>query len=81
MERLMFYAGKTFAPTQELKEHVLFMKGSYEIERLLDVRESEDFGKQVLVQWMGFEVHEAKWKPYDVIASDVPELVEQFERQ
>jgi hypothetical protein len=34
--------------------------------------------QEVLVQWRGFSIEEATWKPSEVIKEDLPELYERF---
>jgi hypothetical protein len=33
---------------------------------------------ELLVAWRGFPVEEATWKPYSVMAVDVPDMVAKF---
>ena len=75
VERLLFFSVKDYKQLTMLKDHIMFHKdASYEVEKLLKVRE-RDGVQEVLVQWLGFEPHEATWEPLHVMEQDVPELV------
>jgi hypothetical protein len=49
------------------------------VSKILDVRHNEqEMFHEFLVAWRGFPVGETNWKPYSVIAVDVPDMVGNF---
>jgi hypothetical protein len=78
--RLRFYNDKEFNITAELaqaaehNDHRLYV-----VSKILDARYNEqDMFQELLVAWRGFPVGEATWKPYSVMAVDVPDIVAKF---
>jgi hypothetical protein len=49
------------------------------VSKILDARYNEqEMFHELLVAWRGFPVVEATWKPYSVMAVDVPDMVAKF---
>jgi Chromo (CHRromatin Organisation MOdifier) domain len=78
--RLRFYKDKELNVTAELaqaaehNDHKLYV-----VSKILDARYNEqEMFHELLVAWRGFPVGEATWKPYSVMAVDVPEMVAKF---
>jgi hypothetical protein len=78
--RLRFYMNKALNITAELaqaaehNDHRLYI-----VSKILDARYNEqEIFHELLVAWRGFSVGEATWKPYSVMAVDVPYMVAEF---
>jgi hypothetical protein len=80
--RLRFYQDKKLNVTAELAQaaehsgHEL-----YDVSKMPDARYNEqEIFNELLVAWCGFPAGKAKatWKPYSVMAVDVPEMVAKF---
>jgi Chromo (CHRromatin Organisation MOdifier) domain len=78
--RLRFFKDKELNVTAELAQatehngHQLYV-----VSKILDASYNEqDMLHEVLVAWRGFPVGEATWKPYSVMAMDVPDMVTKF---
>jgi Chromo (CHRromatin Organisation MOdifier) domain len=78
--RLRFYKDKELNITAELAqaaEHNDYQL--YVVSKILDARDNEqEVFNEFLVAWRGFPVGEATWKPYSVMAVDVPDMVAKF---
>jgi hypothetical protein len=78
--RLRFYKDKELKVTAELahaaahNDHHLYV-----VSKILDAcyNEQEMF-HELLVAWRGFPVGKSTWKPYSVMAVDVPDMVAKF---
>jgi hypothetical protein len=75
--RLSFYKDKELNVTAELaqaadhNDHQLYV-----VSKILDARYNEqEMFHELLVAWRGFPVGEVTWKPYSVMAADVPDMV------
>jgi hypothetical protein len=78
--RLRFYKDKELNVTAELaqaaehNDHQLYV-----VSKILDTRYNEqEMFHELLVAWCGFPVGKATWKPYSVLAVDVPDMVAKF---
>jgi hypothetical protein len=78
--RLRFYKDKELNITAELvqaaedNDHQLYV-----VSKILDARYNEqEMLHDLLVAWRGFPVGDATWKPYLLMAVDVPEMVAKF---
>jgi transposase InsO family protein len=49
----------------------------WNVEEVLDVRESKAIGKQYLIRWEGFPAQDS-WEPAEFIEIDCPDIVEKF---
>jgi hypothetical protein len=78
--RLRFYKDKDLNATAELaqaaehNDHQLYV-----VSKIPDARYNEqEMFHELLVAWRGFPVEETTWKPYSVMAVDVPDVVAKF---
>jgi hypothetical protein len=78
--RLRIYKDKELNVTAELfqaaehNHHQLYV-----VSKILDARYNEqEMFHELLVAWRGFPVGKATWKPYSVMAVDVPDMVAKF---
>jgi hypothetical protein len=78
--RMRFYQDKSLNVTEELEQaaehndHQLFV-----VSKLLDLRyNDEDVTYEVLFAWRGFQLSDAGWERYDVMAIEVPEMMRKF---
>jgi hypothetical protein len=62
------------AQAAEHNDHKLYV-----VSKILDARYNEqEMFHGLLVAWRGFNVGEATWEPYSVMAVDVPDMVAKF---
>jgi hypothetical protein len=74
--RMMFYKDSLLNIDVDIKNHLVFQKSDkFDIEKILNDR-IVDGKKELSIQWLGFE--EATWEPEEVIAEDVPKMVEDY---
>jgi Chromo (CHRromatin Organisation MOdifier) domain len=78
--RLRLYKDKELNVTAELaqaaehNDHQLYV-----VSKILDARYNEqEIFHELLVAWRDFPVKKATWKPYSVMAMDVPDMVTKF---
>jgi Chromo (CHRromatin Organisation MOdifier) domain len=51
----------------------------YVVSKILDARCNEqEMFYELLVAWRGFPVEEATWRPYSIMAVDVPDMVAKY---
>jgi hypothetical protein len=78
--RLRFYKEKDFDITAELAQAAENNDCQlYIVSKILDARYNEqDMFHESFLAWRGFPVGEVTWKPYSVMAVDVPDMVAKF---
>jgi transposase InsO family protein len=75
--RLRFYEDSSLNVTEDIKDYVQYSQDKFEIEEILDIRET-DLGKELFIQWLGFERSQATWESFDEIMDSVPKMVKSF---
>ena len=75
--RMKFYADASLEVTEELLQHVETTSYQFEVEALLDLRDSPT-GQELLVSWRGFPESMNTWEPLETIREDLPGMVEEF---
>ena len=74
--RMLFYKDSLLNVDVNLKDHVAFQKSDkFEIEKIMNDRINEG-NRELSIKWLGFE--ECTWEPENIIAEDVPEMVEKY---
>ena len=67
--RLCFYADSQLNVTADVKNvfHHAFNQGQFQMAGIVRVAEADDRSLIVLVDWVGFEVDERTWEPFEEI--------------
>ena len=81
-QRLRPYADASLHVTEEIKEHLRYVKHRMTVKKLSKIRyDSEQKNLQILVEWLGLEPEEATWEPVENLLEDVPRLVRDYHRK
>ncbi|CAN0072685.1 unnamed protein product, partial [Sphacelaria rigidula] len=76
--RLRFYADSQPNVTADVKDvfQHAFNQGQFQMAWIVRVAEAEDRSLIVLVDWVGFEVDERTWEPFENIFEASPEFLQ-----
>ena len=75
--RLRFYADSQLTVTTDVKnvfQHA-FNQGQFQMASVVRLAEADDRSLIVLVGWVGFEVDERTWEPFEEIFEATPEFL------
>ena len=75
--RLLFYDGRQFSPTEEVRKAFLWNSNSFEVHSFLEIRHSA-CGHVILTRWRGLEKSSATWEDVLHMVEDVPHLLKKF---
>ncbi|CAM9711236.1 unnamed protein product, partial [Sphacelaria rigidula] len=75
--RLRFFADSQLNVTADVKDvfQHTFNQGQFQMAGIIHVAEAEDRSLIVLVDWVGFEVEEHTWEPFQNIFEAAPEFL------
>ena len=74
---MCFYADSQLNVTADVKDlfQHAFNQGQFQMAGIVRVAEAEDRSSIVLVDWVGFEVEERTWEPFQNIFEAAPEFL------
>jgi hypothetical protein len=77
VNRMRWYADEALAITEDLKNQVAY-DSQFNVDKVVDWRETDEDALEVRVRWLGFESNEDSWEPASRLHEDVPDIVERY---